>query len=472
MTRPIPFLAALLGWTLLLLPCGAQDALADAEGVKRWKTWKQDLEHLYEVIEKPATLKQIFKVKGIQWKKVRKEADKRFKAAATAAKKRRQADRRADELAFYGVLRYVVSQMRDSHAYVSAGDEIDKAWWAARPKQFDAGIELQPGTHGTVVVANTFAARDSKSPLYGRGIRHVETILESINGTPALEYLEGVARQLYEEAGWQSTLGHALSDAGNGLKVPEGESLKLVFKTLDASEKARQKYLELPPGKRAKAFTRFKWKTKKVTLKASECKQTRNPRNFRFMALERPKLEKTSSKDVWYGKLPSGMGYVGYFKVSRSSRDGLKDACEALGDCPGMILDMRGNGGGGDGNVQAFDKRTGSWSKPLAVLIGPRSFSAAETDIWELQRMRDGKRCNARFFGRTTAGASGNKINFKLPSGFAKGRFVFCHWRGGRSQIEGAGLDPDEIVLQDVVELSQGIDSCLHAAEIWLAKQK
>ena len=85
--------------------------------------------------------------------------------------------------------------------------------------------------------------------------------------------------------------------------------------------------------------------------------------------------------------------------------------------------------------------------------------------------MRAGRTCKAQFFGQRTAGASGSKIHFKLPSGFAEGRFVYRHWRGGRSQIEGTGIEPDEVVLQDVVELSLGIDSCIRRAEAWLAEQ-
>ncbi len=470
MGRPIPFLAPLLAGLLLVLPT-ARDVAADAEAAERWKTWRKDLDHLYEVIEKPATLKQIFKAKGIAWKKVRKEADKRFKAEAAAAKKRKKGDPRADELAFLRVLRYVIAQLRDSHAYVSAGEELNKAWWDAQPKTCDAGIELQPGTHGTILVANTFAARNADSPLYQRGVRHEHTRVESINGMPAAKYLEALTKTKWEDEGWQSTRARAFSDACNGLKVTEDEPLEFVFQTLDASDKALDKYLELAPSKRAKAFKRFRWKKKKVKLRVGECQQARNPRNFTFMHLPRRKLEKTSTKDVWYTKLPSGVGYVYYGKVSMASRDGLTEACDALADCPGMILDLRWNGGGGDGNVQMFDKKKGAWKKPLAVVIGPRSFSAAETEIWMLQQMRDGKRVNARFFGRTTAGSSGDKIRFKLPSGFAEGRFVHRHWHGGRSRIEGHGLEPDEEVLQDIVELTRGIDSCISAAERWIAGQ-
>ncbi len=471
MRRRVPGLAIVIAATFLALAPGVDDARADSDSVKRWKVWKKDLQYVLDEIEKPASLKQIFKTKGIEWKKVRKEAEKRFKGLAAAARKRKKSDEGADGIAFYGVLRYVISQLRDSHAYVSPGEGIHKAWQAAQSEACDAGIELQPGTHGTVIVANTFAGRNSTSPLYQRGVRHVETILETVNGVPAEEYLQELARRKYEDDGGQSTRARALSDAGNGLQLPVDEPLKLVFKTLDATEKAREKYLSLPLAKRKKAFARLKWKTKKITLRAAECAKTRNPRNFRFMGLERPKLEKTSTDDVWYSTLPSGVGYIAYYSVSKSSRIGLKEACEALSGCPGLILDLRVNGGGGDGNVQVFDKRDGAWSKPFAVLMGPRAFSAAETEIWMLQEMRAGRRCNARFFGRASAGASGDKIRFELPSGFAKGRFVFRHWHGGRSKIEGSGLAPDDVVLQDVVELSQGIDSCMRAAEAWLGAQ-
>ncbi len=471
MLRPSPLLAILLAAIVLALSASSPAAHADTAATKQWKVWKGDLAHLYEVIEKESSLKLIMKAKGIEWKAVRKTADKRFKDAAAAAKKRKKTDARADEIAFYEVLRYVVGQLRDSHAYVSAGAEIDKAWWDAQPKRFDAGIELQPGPFGTIVVANTFAARDSNSPLYARGIRHDGTLLESVNGTPAAEYFDEFARVRREEDGWQSTHSRALSDAFNGLQMEEKGKLKLVFKVLDASEKALKKYVVLPQKKREAAFAKLKWKTKKVSLNATECAKSSNPRNFRYMGLERPEMTKTSDDSVWYCQLPSGIGYVAYYKVNANSRNGLADACKALADAPGLILDIRWNGGGGDGNVTAFDKREGVWKKPLAVLIGPRSFSAAETEIWQLQQMRGNKRCDARFFGRSTAGASGNKISFELPSGFATGRFVFRHWHGGRSQIEGNGLDPDEVAHQDPVELRLGIDSCVRRAEEWIVTQ-
>ena len=461
--------ALLLVALLLVLPPGV--ARGEREGVKRWKTWRADLDHLYDEIEKAAPLKEIFRTKGIDFKKVKKEADKRFKAGAKVAKKRRKDDPRADEVAFYGVLRYVIGQLRDSHASLKVDEAIWKAWSDAQPKTYAAGIELLPGTHDTVIVANTFAGRGSNSPLGQRGVRHEMTILESVNGTPALEYFQEKAQRKLEHEGWCSTLGFALVESMNDLEMEEDGELKLVFKTLKDDEKIRERYVEAEDGKRGKAFKKLKWKKKEVKLRPSECRETRNPRNFRFMALKRPELSKTADEDVWYGTLPSGVGYVFYGGVSGKSRQGLDEACQALADCPGLILDMRLNGGGGESGVGAFDKRTGTWKKPFAVIHGPKTFSAGETEVWAFRDMREGRKCDVRFFGQTTAGASGGKLHWKLPSGFAEGRFVIRHWRGGRSKIEGSGIEPDEVVLQDVVELSLGIDSCIRRAEAWLAEQ-
>ena len=179
-----------LCWLVLVSSFGgASAALGDELSTEeRWKTWRKDLDHLFEEIEKPAELRAILKAKDIDWKGVRREADKRFSQLAKDFKKRKKNDASEESLEFYNLLVYVVGQLRDSHAHIDAGKGINEACLAKRPKRFDAGIELQLGTHGTVLVANTLAARNSNSPLHGKGVRHTATILETIDGKPAFEY--------------------------------------------------------------------------------------------------------------------------------------------------------------------------------------------------------------------------------------------------------------------------------------------
>ena len=363
----------------------------------------------------------------------------------------------------------LVGQLRDTHAQLRVEDRIVTAWRAAQAPKLQAGIEFLPGTHGTILVANTFAARGANSPLYQKGVRHEATLIESVNGEPATDYFARKAREKLEQEGWQSTYQRAHVEALNDLTMAEGESLKLVFKTLEASETARKRYLELAAKTRTKAFAKLKWKPKKVSLRANECTKSQNARNFSFLALKLPELTRTA--DLGYARLDSGTGYIRWWRVSGQTRKGLEQACMALVDCAGMIVDMRLNGGGGHSGIEVFDAKSGVWPKPVAFLLGPKAMSQAETELWTLLRMRERRRVDARLFGRTTAGSSGDKVQFQLPSGFATGQFVVRHWHGGRSTIEGVGIEPDQVVDQDLVELSLGIDSCIRAAEEWLASR-
>ncbi len=452
----------------LAAPLSAASLPGEETSQTRWKAWRKDLNYLFDEIEKPSTLKSILKAKGISWKKVKKEANGRFNAHAKAFRKNKQSKAPEERVAFYGILRYTIGQLRDTHAHLKVADSISKAWQDSLPKTFDAGIEFQPGSQGLILVSNTFAARGANSPLMAKGVHHEATYLASINGKPSTKYFQELATKIYGEDGWQSTYGRAWIESMNALTLPEKGTLKLVFKTLDLSEKARDRYLQTPDEDRAKAFRKLKWDTKKVSLRANECERSKNARNFIFMALRNEDMTATSDKGIWYTKLPSGYGLIKYYSVNQNSRAAMDQACEALSDCPGIILDMRSNGGGGNSGVDTFHNKTGAWTKPLAVLAGHKTMSQGETEIWRLQQFRKAKKCTLRIFGQTTAGSSGAKIQFALPSGFAKGQFVFRHWEGRDGPIEGNGIAPDQEVFQDIVELSAGIDSHILRAERWM----
>jgi C-terminal processing protease CtpA/Prc len=131
---------------------------------------------------------------------------------------------------------------------------------------------------------------------------------------------------------------------------------------------------------------------------------------------------------------------------------------------------MRWNGGGGgEGVVSACFPGKGKsedgsrWTKPVAVLTGPRIMSSGDSvAFWFRNKYRH------ELFGEHTSGASGPKGRFELPSGFATVGYVRSHWKS--RSLEGIGVAPTVPVLQDVVELSLGIDSVLAAAEKYLKK--
>ncbi len=162
-------------------------------------------------------------------------------------------------------------------------------------------------------------------------------------------------------------------------------------------------------------------------------------------------------------------------------------------DSPGIIIDVRGNGGGnGDiavgmigwlmpGEKESMGKvilrndelnmivrpRPRPFHGPVAVLIDEMSASAAEFFASGIKDLT-----HARLFGTTTAGAVlGSQIE-KLPTGdgfqFAAANFI--SQRTGKT-LEGVGVTPHEVVELDRQSLLDGKDPPLEAAIEWIRAQ-
>jgi len=156
---------------------------------------------------------------------------------------------------------------------------------------------------------------------------------------------------------------------------------------------------------------------------------------------------------------------------------------EEIGDVPGLILDMRANGGGGCDHEAVFGRflapgevwrqYTGRGSKPytgpLVVIIDAGIRSAGETVAGMLKE--DGR---AYLIGDTpTAGMSSQKAILTVPSGLFTVRFSTgsnkARFNGGKG-IEGIGVPPHEIVPYDPAELARGVDTLIRRAEDLLRK--
>ena len=121
-------------------------------------------------------------------------------------------------------------------------------------------------------------------------------------------------------------------------------------------------------------------------------------------------------------------------------------------------------GGAGDTYKQSHDRHFGG---PVAVLIGPRTFSAAEDFVVSFVAMKRGI-----LVGRKTAGSSGQPLMLKLPDG---GLARICTaqetFPDGRKFVD-IGIAPEIKVRQTIADIRAGRDPGLVAAAAALLAEK
>lgn len=160
--------------------------------------------------------------------------------------------------------------------------------------------------------------------------------------------------------------------------------------------------------------------------------------------------------------------------------------------CDGIIIDLRGNGGGIAGMAMGMsgfltseqnfrlgtmkmrgvelnfvvNPRPSPFEGPVAVLIDATSASTAEIFAGGLQDLG-----RARIFGTVSAGAALPSVIERLPNGDGFQHAIANYVSAGGEELEGNGVTPDEIVRLDRETLLQGEDPVLSAALDWIATQ-
>ena len=171
-----------------------------------------------------------------------------------------------------------------------------------------------------------------------------------------------------------------------------------------------------------------------------------------------------------------GFGYVHIRQMVLGLQEPLDDIVAALADRPGLIIDLRHNGGGSDlvsrslaGHftdrrvhymtvryrngpdhadftepIQRFiEPRLPRYAGPVVVLTNRRTFSSAEDLVLAALQLPQ-----VAVVGDTTGGGSGNPLRRELPNGW---RFRLSHWIAtdpAGITWEGVGLAPDTWVVQ------------------------
>jgi C-terminal processing protease CtpA/Prc len=175
------------------------------------------------------------------------------------------------------------------------------------------------------------------------------------------------------------------------------------------------------------------------------------------------------SADVGWKMLDDQVGYIYVRRIGNKLIESLDEAVRDLGPAKGIIVDVRGNSGGGFDAARAHrnfnpadpaEPDRPRYGGPIAVLIDARCISAGEGwTSWFVANKR------AKLFGETTAGASSRKADYLLTNGLFQVRFPVKAYAGFLDRpIERTGLVPDVPLMQKARDLAEGRDTVLEAA--------
>jgi carboxyl-terminal processing protease len=186
-------------------------------------------------------------------------------------------------------------------------------------------------------------------------------------------------------------------------------------------------------------------------------------------------------------RLDSGAGYIKFRSWTPPVQDEFGKALATMKDAPGLVIDLRGNGGGETrvlqeiaGNFFAretyyggFRTRAGALQKyntrpapspyrgPVVVLVDEESASASESFAAFMQESG-----RARVVGRQTAGSVLNRGGGREFKGGSKLFFSTRTYLTPRGrELEGVGVTPDVDVPLTLADLRAGRDAALEATE-------
>ena len=213
--------------------------------------------------------------------------------------------------------------------------------------------------------------------------------------------------------------------------------------------------------------------------------------NFNYQVLQKKVPGwKEHPSGIIAGRFDDGVGYILFSECSKQQADGFDAALNEMKDTKALILDARLNGGGDElaarqvagrfvekaavhsknriresGNWQGpFDRiveprrEIERYAKPVAVLIGPKIGSSAESFVL---MMKHG--AGAKLIGHVTKGSSGRPLPRQLGNGVT---VYLSSWEDqvpDGTLLEGRGVRPDVVVKTDLRDLQAG-DAVLDAA--------
>jgi C-terminal processing protease CtpA/Prc len=405
-------------------------ALCAAPAVAQ-SVYEKDLDFALDALERECAA--LIQQKRIDLKAVRKELSPPAKAARSDQ----------DHLV---LLTRLMARMQDGHAQVTHTEKTKEVRWPEEPERVGCGMFWCRSGKKILIKSVWNAAKDV-------GLEPGAQVIK-VDGKAVDTWLDARMAEMRDLQSFSTPQQAFFRACHQGLAMPVGTRLELEFK--DASGKSRKRTI--------------------TYSKASVA-----PWGPAIMPVG---LESTS--DLNYGMLDDSIAYV---HIRRCPDDLPAQLDKALAKCSaasGMVLDFRGNSGGGfdhedfmgrfvprgstlRGQVSYESRGENPFAGAIVVIVDGTVVSAGETASGIFKE--DGR---AYMIGESpTAGMSSQKTTIELPSGLF-GLYVSTHsnkgrFNGGRG-IEGIGVIPHELVVFDAKDLAAGKDTLILRARELLAK--
>lgn len=368
-----------------------------------------------------ARLYPCFDLKGIDWGDVGRELLPRAKSITSDHD--------------FGLLcRELIARLEDNHAVLLKGTAEPP--WPDLPR-FDPGFSCLLGDEGLPVVYVV----EPNGPAARAGIR-VGMTVTSMNGRPITDVIDETQATLSKWVGYSSAR-RARYDAVRGFHRHAQDE-----------------------------FVIFEMTTPDGVAQGFRVPATMEPRYVPRLPVPIEGIRDTA--DLSFKRLDDDTGYIYVRRIRADLAPGLDAALEAMPGITRLVIDVRGNTGGGFDRAEAhvnFDPDAPAelgrprFDGPIALLIDARCVSAGEGwASWFVATKR------ARLFGEATNGASARKIEIDVAGGLYRARVPVKAYTGFLDRpIERRGLEPDVPVLPAAADLAAGRDTVLEAARLWLA---
>ncbi len=315
-----------------------------------------------------------FQLKGIDWPAVGRSILPRVRSVR-------------DDTDFGLLVEELVARLEDSHAIVTAGNAEPPA--PALP-QWDPGFACLTDDRGRPVIYSV----DRGSPAEKAGVKPGMTVV-SIDGVAADVLIERCIERLRTCYGYSSERYLRYDAVRNFVRQPRrGAKVTIVVELVDGETKTI-----IAPARMGVRYL---------------------PR------LPVPRKGIVDDGNASWIKLDQRTGYVYVRRIKGDLERALDQAIRGMPGISGLVIDVRGNSGGGfDSNTafQNFDAEARApgqperprFTGPIALLIDERTISAGEGwASWFVAKKR------ARLFGTTSAGASARKRRTHCPTACTK----------------------------------------------------